>query len=51
MIPIIHEEFQGLRVTLRPDVPGDHAEALEKCKRVFEDFCICRTGLPQDFLK
>jgi organic hydroperoxide reductase OsmC/OhrA len=32
--------IQGIRVDLHPDVPAEHAEALEKCKRVFEEFCV-----------
>ena len=42
--------IQKVRVTLRPDVAEGGAEALEKCKRVFEEFCIVtqsvKDGIP-----
>ena len=42
--------IQNIRVTLRPDVAEEHGEALEKCKRVFEEFCIVtqsvKSGIP-----
>jgi organic hydroperoxide reductase OsmC/OhrA len=42
--------IQGIRVELRPGVGEDAREALEKCKRVFEEFCVVtqsvKDGIP-----
>ena len=42
--------IRKIRVTLRPAVAEDGEEALEKCKRVFEEFCIVtqsvKDGIP-----
>jgi organic hydroperoxide reductase OsmC/OhrA len=42
--------IRKIRVTLRPDVAEGGEEALEKCKRVFEEFCIVtqsvKDGIP-----
>jgi organic hydroperoxide reductase OsmC/OhrA len=42
--------IRRIDVALRPEVAEEHAEALEKCRRVFEHFCVIgesvKAGIP-----